>query len=107
MRATLFILRYSVTVSTVRFHRANPGSTPGIGEILFSMLVFFRLSKLDTMMLLHGDTTLTICLFVPTALLAKIIESHQDIYMTGLLLLGGSLTIWDGEENHLVAFSEV
>ena len=24
-------LRYSVTASTVRFHRANPGSTPGIG----------------------------------------------------------------------------
>ena len=32
----LLIFRYSVTASTVRFHRADPGSTPGIGAFFCS-----------------------------------------------------------------------
>ncbi|CUM48913.1 unnamed protein product [Debaryomyces tyrocola] len=33
------IIRYSVTASTVRFHRANPGSTPGIGNVFFYICI--------------------------------------------------------------------
>ncbi|CUM64403.1 uncharacterized protein PRCAT00002006001 [Priceomyces carsonii] len=34
----LELIRYSVTASTVRFHRADPGSTPGIGMFFFVFL---------------------------------------------------------------------
>ena len=52
------IIRYSVTASTVRFHRADPGSTPGIGD-LFLLFTYYTVNSF----LFKGYMALTIYSF--------------------------------------------
>ena len=49
-------IRYSVTASTVRFHRADPGSTPGIG--IFFSITCNDLQEVDIFQVLHFHSKL-------------------------------------------------